>query len=190
MSVRAHGLTPLEGGPTYPLGQRLIRLCWNVTWIAACSWTPRQWRGWRRRILKGFGADMAPGTDVSGSASIWLPSNLVMKQQAVIGPHVEVYNTARVTLRERALVSQGAYLCAGTHDYTHPEFLLVTKPIIIGENVWIGAKAIVGPGVTVGEESVLGAGAVAFRDLPPNGVYAGNPAVRVKDRWPDGGCPG
>jgi putative colanic acid biosynthesis acetyltransferase WcaF len=130
---------------------------------------------------------MGEGTDVYGSARIWLPSNLVMEERAVIGGHVEIYNTAQITLMERALVSQGAFLCAGTHDYTDADFPLVTRPIVLGRNTWIGAKAIVGPGVTVGDNAVLGAGSVAFRDLPANGIYAGNPAVKIKERYPSGG---
>ena len=130
---------------------------------------------------------MEKGANVHGSARIWLPSNLVMMERSIIGGRAEIYNTATVTLMRQALVSQGAHLYAGTHDYSHPDFPLVTKPITIGRDAWICSKAIVGPGVTVGDNSVLGAGAVAFGDLLENGVYAGNPAVRIKDRWPNAG---
>ncbi|AXV15006.1 putative colanic acid biosynthesis acetyltransferase [Neorhizobium sp. SOG26] len=179
--------TLFDGGPTYPLRHRLLRLCWNIVWLLACAWTPRQFGGWRRLVLRAFGARMEKGANVHGSARIWLPSNLVMMERSIIGGRAEIYNTATVTLMRQALVSQGAHLCAGTHDYSHPDFPLVTKPITIGRNAWICSKAIVGPGVTVGDNSVLGAGAVAFGDLLENGIYAGNPAVRIKDRWPNAG---
>jgi maltose O-acetyltransferase len=54
------------------------------------------------------------------------------------------------------------------------------KPIVIGDNVWLGGGAIVLAGVTVGEDSVIGAGAVVTRDIPPNVVAVGNPARVIR----------
>ncbi len=50
------------------------------------------------------------------------------------------------------------------------------RPIVIGDNVWLGGGAIVLAGVTIGENSVVGAGAVVTKDVPANVVVAGNPA--------------
>ena len=50
------------------------------------------------------------------------------------------------------------------------------KPIVIGDNAWLGGGVIVGPGVTIGANSVIGAGAVVIRDIPPDVVAVGNPA--------------
>ncbi len=55
-----------------------------------------------------------------------------------------------------------------------------TKPVRIGDNVWIGMGAVILKGVTIGENSVIGAGAVVTRDVPPNVVVAGNPSQIVK----------
>ncbi len=54
------------------------------------------------------------------------------------------------------------------------------RPIVIGDNVWLGGGAIVLPGVTIGANTVVGAGAVVVRDLPPDVVAVGNPARVVK----------
>jgi len=82
----------------------------------------------------------------------------------------------------RTIVSQRAYLCAGSHDISSPAFQLIAKPISIGDDVWIAAEAFVGPGVAVGDGSVLSARACAFSDLEPWTVYRGNPAVPFKAR--------
>lgn len=58
---------------------------------------------------------------------------------------------------------------------------VVSKPVTIGDNVWIGANAVILPGVTVGENSVIGAGSIVTRDVPDNIVVAGNPARRIRD---------
>lgn len=65
-----------------------------------------------------------------------------------------------------------------TQTGTRPK--IATKPVRIGDNVWIGMGAIILKGVTIGENSVIGAGAVVAKDVPPNVVVAGNPAQVVK----------
>lgn len=60
---------------------------------------------------------------------------------------------------------------------------LLTKPIVIKRNAWIGAGATILPGVTIGENAVVAAGALVSRDVPPNTVVAGVPAKVVKDLW-------
>jgi acetyltransferase-like isoleucine patch superfamily enzyme len=55
------------------------------------------------------------------------------------------------------------------------------RPVTVGDGCWIGAGAIIVPGVTVGDGCVIGAGAVVTQDCAPHGLYAGNPAHRVRD---------
>lgn len=56
-----------------------------------------------------------------------------------------------------------------------------SAPIRVGEGVWIGARAVLLPGTTVGDGCVIAAGSVVVRDCDPNGLYAGAPAVRVRE---------
>ena len=99
-----------------------------------------------------------------------------------VGSRVTVYNLGRVTVGAHTVVSQDAYLCAGTHDYTDPTLPLMRPTITIGDGVWVAAGAFVGPGVTVGHNSVVGARAVVVRDVPEGVVVAGNPARVVRPR--------
>lgn len=57
---------------------------------------------------------------------------------------------------------------------------ILAKPIVIGENVWIGGNSVILPGVTIGDNSVIGAGSVVTKDIPPNCVAVGNPAKVIK----------
>lgn len=57
---------------------------------------------------------------------------------------------------------------------------VVGKKIIISENVWIGAGSIVLSGVTIGDKSVIGAGSVVTKNVPPNQLWAGNPAEFIR----------
>ena len=120
-------------------------------------------------------------------ANIWkhdglVPPNLEMGEHAVIGWRTLCYSMDRIVIGDYATVSQCSFLLAGTHDIDDPNFQLQTKPIHIGPRAWVAACAIVGPGVTIGEGAVLGGGGVAFKDLEPWTVYAGNPARKVRAR--------
>lgn len=172
----------LEGGPSFSLRHRLLRALWGITWLLLAAWTPPPLHRWRNLVLRCFGARLHPSARVYGSARIWFPPNLTMAAHAVMGPRVNCYCQGRIDIGEKAIVSQGAHLCAGTHDIADPNFQLVTRPIFIGARAWVAAEAFVGPGVTIGEGAVLGARTVLFKDAEPWGVYVGNPAQRLKTR--------
>lgn len=172
----------LRGGATFPLRNRLYRLAWLIVWTTCIRWTPRPLWAWRRWLLRLFGAQLTATSFVYGSARIWSPANLRMGAGSSIGPRVNVYAMATITIGDGAIVSQDAHLCAGTHDYEDPAFQLVARPVVIGARVWIAAEAFVGPGVTIGEGAVLGARAVATRDIARWTVAAGNPAQAIKPR--------
>ncbi|WP_219784979.1 hypothetical protein [Celeribacter sp. PS-C1] len=105
-----------------------------------------------------------------------------MAANSVLADGVECYNMARISLGEGAIVSQRAFLCGGTHDYTRATNPLVTRPIEIGARAWVCAEAFVSPGCVVSEGCVVGARSVVSGVLEPWGVYAGNPAQKVKTR--------
>ncbi len=171
-----------EGGASFSLGNRLFRLVWMIAWALLARWTPPPLHRWRRLVLNLFGARVAAGARVYGTARIWYPPHLEMAAFATMGPAVNCYNQAPIRIGRYAIVSQGAHLCAGTHDVSDPNFQLVTRPIVIGERAWIAAEAFVGPGVSVGEGTVLGARAVAMRSLDPWSIYSGNPAQKLRER--------
>lgn len=171
-----------EGGATFSRGNRLTRIVWMITWTLFATWTPPSMRGWRRFLLRLFGANLSATANVYGSARIWLPSNLRMGAFATIGPRTIIYTMAPITIGEYAVISQGAHLCAGTHDIEDDNFQLYARPISIGSRAWIAAEAFVGPGVVVGEGTVLGARGCAMRDLDTWTVYSGNPAKPVRLR--------
>ena len=143
------------GGPSFSLVNRLFRLVWIVAWALLAAWTPPPLAKWRRAVLVAFGARVHPSARIHGSARIWYPPMLEMQAGSVLGPRTTCYCMARIFLGEGAVVSQGAHLCAGTHEIDDPGFPLVAKPITIGRAAWVAAEAFVGPGVTIGDHAVL-----------------------------------
>lgn len=171
-----------EGGPSYSFGHRLYRVVWTLAWVFLCRWTPAPMHSWRRFILRLFGAQIACTSHVYGSARIWYPKNLEMKDFSALAPAVNCYNMGKVTIGAHGTVSQGAFLCGGSHDTDDSHFQLRVAPIIIGDYAWVAAEAFVGPGVTLGEGAVIGARGVIFKDINAWEIWGGNPASFIRNR--------
>jgi putative colanic acid biosynthesis acetyltransferase WcaF len=176
---------PLMGGASFPLSHRLTRLAWGIVWTAFGSWTPAPLFAWRRMLLQLFGARLAATARIYPKVNVWFPANLEMAEWACLGRGVTCYSMAPIRLGRHALVSQGAHLCAGTHDVDDPDFQLRVAPITLEANAWVAAEAFVGPGVTLHRGSVLGARGVLFKDLPELVVAVGNPAKALRRREVD-----
>jgi putative colanic acid biosynthesis acetyltransferase WcaF len=168
--------------PAFSLRDRLRRLVWNVCWATIYRMSPRPFHSWRSFLLRTFGATMGRNCHFYPSSKVWAPWNLICADQVTAGDGAEIYNPAPITLGSHAILSQDAYVCAATHDYDDPAFPLIAYAMSIDAYAWVCARACVAPGVNVGEGAVLGLGSVATRNLEPWTVYAGTPAVKVKER--------
>ncbi len=151
-----------------------------VQWAFVSSWLPGS--AHRRLLLRLFGARVGKGVAIKPGVRVKFPWKLAVGDYTWIGEDAWIDNLDEVTIGSNCCLSQGAYLCTGSHDWTKPSFDLVTKPIRIENGAWVAARASVAPGVTIGEGAVLAMGSVAVSDLAPWGVYFGVPAARVKER--------
>lgn len=174
--------TMSEAAPSFRLRHRAFRLLWTVTWTVLCSWTPPMMWRWRRCILIAFGAKLGMPCDIRRNVKVWHPRNLIMAENTMLANRVNCYNVGEVRIGPRSVISQGAYLCAASHDIHHANFSLQIRPITICADCWVASEAFVGPGVTMRDGSVLAARAAAFKDLDAWTVYRGNPATSIKGR--------
>ena len=166
----------------YTIREQLARLFWSIG-RAAFRLTPRPLFGWRRALLRLFGAKVGSNVNIYPSALIYYPWNLNIGDWSAIGEWALIYNLGTTTIGQRTTISQRAHLCAGTHDYRDPAMRLLKPPIHIADDAWICADAFVGPGVTIGEGAVVGARAVAVgKDVPAWTVVVGNPAKEIRKR--------
>ena len=163
-------------------GNRLLRVLWGLAYSVLYRPSPVFLHGWRRFLLRCFGARIGRGAHPYPRCRIWAPWNLTMGDSSCLGNDVDCYSVAPIVLGAHSIVSQYAYLCTATHDYRDPDFPLMAEPITIGDHAWVAAGALIGPGVKVGEGAVVGARSVTFDDVPPWVVVAGNPARKIKDR--------
>lgn len=168
--------------PAFSKADRLRRALWNLCWLLLYRPSPRPFHAWRAFLLRLFGASLGPHCHFYPGSRIWAPWKLTCEDHVAAADNVEIYNVAAMRISSHAILSQGAYICSATHDYNDPDFPLLAYRMTIGAHAWICARACVAPGVNVGEGAVLGLASVATHDLEPWGVYAGSPALRVKER--------
>ena len=172
----------IEGGASFSWGNRLVRVVWGIAWLVFARFTPPPLHAWRRLVLRAFGARVGRGARVHASVAIWLPRNLELGEQVLIGPGARLYNQGTIAIGAWSVISQRAHLCASTHRVDDPDFQLECRPIVLGERCWIATEAFVGPGVTMGDGAVLGARAALFEDAAADGIFRGNPASLVRQR--------
>jgi len=144
--------------------------------------SPRPVWVWRRILLRAFGARIGRNVHIYPSARITIPWNLDLSDQCAVGDRAILYALGPITIGPRATISQGAHLCAGTHDISYPDRPLLKPPITIGADAWIAADAFIGPNVLVGDGAIVGARAVVMKDVPGNTTVVGNPAHPIKKR--------
>lgn len=162
---------------------QVVRLVWCAVWMLCARWLPRSMgSGWKRMLLRLFGAKMGHRSHVYSSARVYYPANLVMGDNTCLASDVDCYNVAPVILEDNVTVSQGAYLCTASHDISSRLNPLVTAPIVLKSQSWVAAHAFIGMGVTVGEGAVVGATASVYKDVEPWTVVGGNPAKKIKMR--------
>ena len=133
-------------------------------------------------LLRAFGAEVGESVVLKPRVRIKAPWFLTVGDHAWIGEEAWIENVARVRVGAHACLSQGAFLVSGNHDWSSPTFDLRLGPIEVGQGAWVGAKAILCPGTEVGSHTVLQAGSVGKGTLEANGIYEGNPAVRIGTR--------
>jgi len=127
-------------------------------------------------VLRLFGAKMGQGVVIRSRVNITFPWKIVIGDHVWIGDEVQILSLERVVIGSNVCLSQRAFLCTGSHDFSKENFDLITKPIEIGNGCWIGAQAFVGPGVCFGEGSRCLAGAVVVKDVRAGHTVGGVPA--------------
>lgn len=162
---------------------QIIRFIWNMIWLIFARWLPRSFaRQWKLMLVRLFGGKVHSTANIYSSARIYMPWNLEMHEYSCLAPEVDCYNVAKISIGAHCTVSQKTYLCAASHDITKSNNPLITAPIIIGDQAWIGASTFIAMGVTVGQGAVVGARTAVFKDVPSWTIVGGNPAKFIKKR--------
>ncbi|OCC15620.1 Colanic acid biosynthesis acetyltransferase WcaF [Dissulfuribacter thermophilus] len=138
--------------------------------------------GWRRLLLRLFGAQIGKRVLIRPSVKITYPWKVKIDDYSWIGDDVVLYSLGKIEIGKHVVVSQRSYLCAASHDYTKTTFDIFDQKIVIGDQVWLATDVFVAPGVKIGDGTVVGARSSVFNDLPSGTICYGTPAKLVKKR--------
>ena len=148
--------------------------------LVRASWNP--FMGIKIVLLRMFGAKIGKGLVIKNNVVIKSPWNLTVGDDCWLGEDCWIDNLDKVCIGNNVCISQGALLLTGNHDYTVSSMPYRNAAITLEDGAWIGAKAVVCPGVAVHRNAILTVGSVATKEMEENGIYQGNPAVRVRTR--------
>jgi putative colanic acid biosynthesis acetyltransferase WcaF len=165
----------------WTLRENVGRLLWAAVY-PLFRYSPRILWGWRRSLLRAFGATVGDEVHICPNVKIAIPWNLEVGTHAAVGDGAIIYNLGLIRIGPQATISQGVHLCAGSHDYRLGHMPLIKSQISIGRGAWLCADAFIGPGVSIGDYAIVGARGVVMKDVEDWKIVVGNPAVVIKER--------
>ncbi|MGW5787432.1 sugar O-acetyltransferase [Streptomyces sp. NPDC003757] len=158
--------------------QRAVRLA--ARYQAAYAEDAETARGLLDELLGSLGAE----AHVRPPLYVDYGSNISVGARTFVNYNLTALDVAAITIGEDCQIGPNVQLLTPTHPLEpgpRRDKLEAARPIVIGDNVWLGGGAIVLPGVTIGDNAVIGAGAVVTKDVPANVVAVGNPARPVRN---------
>ena len=158
-----------------------VQLWWFVYAILFRQ-SPQVMYGWRRFLLRSFGAKVGKKVILRPTAQITYPWKVSIGDFSWIGDDVVLYSLGDISIGSNTVISQRCYICTGSHDYSSGNFDIYAQKITIGSECWLATDVYVAPSVNIGNGTVVGARSSVFKDLPSNKVCIGSPAKPSKER--------
>lgn len=151
-------------------------LVWWLVQAIAFPLSLHTFNGFRRWLLRLFGAKIGTGVIIRPTARFTYPWNVEIGDYSWIGDDVVFYSLEVIRIGNHCVISQKCYLCTGSHDIQDPAFALITAPIIINNGVWVATDCFIAHGVEIGANAVIGARSSVFGNMPSQQVCWGTPA--------------
>lgn len=159
----------------------VVQLWWLVQALLFRT-SPQFMFGWRRFLLRAFGANIGRGVKLRPSVRTTYPWKLEIGKHSWIGDHVELYSLGPIKIGANVCVSQGSYLCTGSHDRHDRSFPIYAQPITIDDEAWLASQVFVMPGVHIGRGAFVGVRSLVLKDVPPGVSAVGHPAKIIGPR--------
>ena len=160
-------------------------ICVQLWWLVQASLfrlSPQFAYGWRRMLLRVFGAQVGEGAIIRPSVRITYPWKVSIGAHSWIGDRTELYSLDRIEVGSDCCISQDCYLASASHDIHSLSFGYLTGPIRIDNEVWLASGVFVMPGITIGQGAVVAARSVVTRKVDASEIVAGTPARKVGTR--------
>lgn len=155
---------------------------WWIIQATLVSWSPQFLYGWRRFLLRLFGAEIGKKVLIRSSVSITYPWNLHIGDYSWVGDDCVIYNLGKVSIGKNVAIAHKVYLNTGGHDYRKETFDIFSKPVVIEDECWLTNDVYVAPGVTIGKGTIIGARSTVLKSMPAGKICVGMPAKPIRDR--------
>lgn len=155
---------------------------WGVVYALLFRPSPQVMYGWRRFLLRCFGAKVGKKVILRPTSQITYPWKVSIGDYSWIGDDVVLYSLGEISIGSNTVVSQRSYICTGSHDYLSENFDIYAQKITIGSKCWLATDVYVAPSVNIGDGTIVGARSSVFKDLPSNKICVGSPAKPTKER--------
>lgn len=171
-----------------PIREKLLERFWELVQCIVFGVSPffaRRWRVFWVRFICKFATRhgwIHASASISRSARIDFPWRVSLGERVMVDEGAWLYAIDQISVGRLAIIGRDVKILTGSHDVTSSTFKLVSKPVTIGECVWIATSAIILPGVTIGEGAIVAAGSVVTKDVPAWTIVGGNPARVIKRR--------
>ncbi len=155
---------------------------WWIVQGTLFALSPQFLYGWRRFLLRLFGASIGKGVLIRSSVKVTYPWKITIGEHSWIGENCELYSLNKILIGNNVAIAHSVYFNTGLHDYTRETFDILSKPIIVEDECWITNDVYIAPGITIGKGVIVGARSSVFKDLDRGKIYVGSPAKYIKDR--------
>ena len=180
--MKYQNLNSYKNPPNFRGRSKVTVQLWWIVYALFFRPSPQFLYGWRRFLLRSFGASIGKEVLLRPSCHITYPWKLTLGDYCWIGDEVVLYTLGEIEIGSNTVISQRSYLCTGTHDYESVDFSISSHKITIGSKCWLATDVYVAPGIHIGSGTVVGARSSVFKDLAAGKVALGTPAKIMKDR--------
>lgn len=136
---------------------------------------------------------IGPATEIQRQCLIWIGQDeskeplLKIGERVFVGQGTHLSVMRAMTLGNHSLIGAYSYLLTNNHRFERRDLPIrdqgyVEEPLVVGEDVWIGAHCVIMPGLRIGRGAIIGAGSVVTKDIGDYEIWGGVPAKKIGDR--------
>jgi len=137
--------------------------------------------------LKQKKANIGKGVTIHHTTYVRNPEGFTIGDNSNVNHGSELYSAGGITIGKGTMIAYQVVILSDTRTFLGPELLKsrterIKKPVLIGDDVWIGARAMIMPGVRIANHAIVAGGSIVTKDINEWEVVAGNPAKVIKKR--------
>lgn len=152
----------------------------EICLLEICGWIPIH--SVRNNIYRLAGIKIGNGSTIHTGCRFYQPENISIGSDTSVGDRCFLDGRAKLSIGSHTSIASQVLIYNSEHDINDEWFGAIEQPVMIGNYVFVGPRAVILPGVNIGDGAVIAAGAVVSKDVPKGEIYGGVPAKKIADR--------